>query len=86
MDKEKMNKKGKQKSPTKIDQHAGKRLRYRRDQCDLTRKQLGDKLGIARTSIEHYENASCRMSLSRAYELAKALGVSVDYFYEGFDK
>jgi transcriptional regulator with XRE-family HTH domain len=53
------------------DRHIGGRLRRRRRLLGLTQQQLGDSIGI---------------SASRLFELAEALDVPVQYFYEGLQR
>lgn len=66
-----------------IDMHVGKRLRRRRRLLGLTQEQLGEAIGIRFQQIQKYECGANRVTASRLYELAVALNVPVNYFFEG---
>lgn len=68
---------------SEIDLHVGGRLRRRRRLLGLTQQQLGDCIGIRFQQIQKYESGANRMSASRLFELAEALDVPVQYFYDG---
>jgi transcriptional regulator with XRE-family HTH domain len=65
-----------------IGDHIGGRIRQRRTELGLTQEQLGDMLGVSYQQIQKYETAANRVSASRLYELARACGVDVSYFFE----
>ena len=66
-----------------IDAHVGKRIRRRRRLLGLTQQNLAQAVGIRFQQIQKYESGTNRVSASRLYELAEALDVPVQYFYEG---
>jgi transcriptional regulator with XRE-family HTH domain len=66
-----------------IDLHVGKRLRRRRRLLGLTQQQLAESIGIRFQQIQKYECGANRVTASRLYELAVALNVPVNYFFEG---
>ncbi|MEO1040257.1 MAG: helix-turn-helix transcriptional regulator [Pseudomonadota bacterium] len=66
-----------------IDHHVGKRLRRRRRLLGLTQQQLAQAVGIRFQQVQKYECGANRVSASRLFELAEALDVPVQYFYEG---
>jgi transcriptional regulator with XRE-family HTH domain len=66
-----------------IDHHVGKRLRRRRRLLGLTQQQLAEAVGIRFQQVQKYECGANRVSASRLFELAEALDVPVQYFYEG---
>ena len=68
---------------TEIDLHVGKRLRRRRRLLGLTQEKLANAIGIRFQQIQKYECGANRVTASRVYDLAKALNVSVSYFFEG---
>ena len=68
-----------------IDHHVGKRLRRRRRLLGLTQSQLADAVGIRFQQVQKYECGANRVSASRLFELAEALDVPVQYFYEGIE-
>jgi transcriptional regulator with XRE-family HTH domain len=65
------------------DLHVGKRLRRRRRLLGLTQQQLAESIGIRFQQIQKYECGANRVTASRLYELAVALNVPVNYFFEG---
>lgn len=69
-----------------IDLHVGKRLRRRRRLLGLTQQQLAETVGIRFQQIQKYECGANRVSASRLFELAEALDVPVQYFYEGLSE
>lgn len=66
-----------------IDLHVGKRLRRRRRLLGMTQQQLADLVGIRFQQIQKYECGANRVTASRLFELAVALAVPVNYFFEG---
>lgn len=66
-----------------IDLHVGKRLRRRRRLLGITQQQLAESIGIRFQQIQKYECGANRVTASRLYELAGALKVPVNYFFEG---
>lgn len=66
-----------------IDRHVGERLRRRRRLMGLTQKELADRVGIRFQQIHKYETGINRMSVSRLFEIAEALGAPVEHFYDG---
>jgi transcriptional regulator with XRE-family HTH domain len=66
-----------------VDEHIGKRVKSRRLQIDLSQEKLADLVGVTFQQIQKYENGVNRVAASRLWEMAKALGVPVSFFYEG---
>ncbi len=69
--------------PDALDMHVGSRLRARRLMLGLTQEQLGDAVGLTFQQIQKYERGINRMGASRLWELARALGVPIGWFYQG---
>ena len=69
-----------------VDVHVGKRVRHRRWMVGMTQQQLGDIVGIKFQQIQKYETGMNRISASRLWDIAQALGVSISFFFEGFDE
>ena len=69
-----------------IDLHVGKRLRRRRRLLGMTQQSLADAVGIRFQQIQKYECGANRVSASRLFELAEALSVPVQFFYEGLSE
>ena len=71
------------KRATDVDEYVGRRTRQRRLELGLSQGELGDSLGITFQQIQKYENGSNRVSAGRLYDMARYLGVTLDYFFEG---
>lgn len=68
-----------------IDLFVGNRVRQRRRLIGMTQQGLAEAVNIRFQQIQKYESGANRISASRLWELAKALGVPVAYFYDGLD-
>jgi len=68
-----------------VDVHVGKRVRHRRWMVGMTQQQLADKVGIKFQQIQKYETGMNRISASRLWDISDALGVSINYFFEGLE-
>lgn len=66
-----------------VDAHVGKRIRHRRWMVGMTQQQLADKVGIKFQQIQKYETGMNRVSASRLWDVAEALGVTISFFFEG---
>jgi transcriptional regulator with XRE-family HTH domain len=66
-----------------IDFHLGKRMRRRRRLLGLTQQQLAEACGVRFQQIQKYECGANRVSAARLWLISGALGVPVDYFFEG---
>ncbi|SET79856.1 helix-turn-helix domain-containing protein [Oceanicella actignis] len=69
-----------------VDVHVGKRVRHRRWMVGMTQQQLGEKVGIKFQQIQKYETGMNRISASRLWDIARALGVPVSFFFEGLEE
>lgn len=68
-----------------VDVHVGKRVRHRRWMVGMTQQQLADKVGIKFQQIQKYETGMNRISASRLWDIADALGVAINFFFEGLE-
>jgi transcriptional regulator with XRE-family HTH domain len=68
-----------------VDVHVGQRLRLRRGMTSITQEKLATAVGVSFQMIQKYEKGDVRVSASRLMQLGQALGVAVEWFYEGFD-
>jgi len=68
-----------------VDVHVGMRIRQRRWFVGMTQQQLAEKVGIKFQQIQKYETGANRVSASRMWVIAKALGVTVSHFFEGLE-
>lgn len=66
-----------------VDVHVGKRIRHRRWMVGMTQQQLADSVGIKFQQIQKYETGMNRVSASRLWDIARTLGVSIGFFFEG---
>lgn len=51
----------------------------------MSQEALGKHIGVTFQQIQKYERGINRMGSSRLYDFAKALGVPVSYFFEGYE-
>jgi transcriptional regulator with XRE-family HTH domain len=69
--------------PTEIDRHVGARLRLRRRNLGMTEENLAVAVGLTFQQIREYEAGQTRVPAPRLYDLARALTVSIAYFFDG---
>jgi transcriptional regulator with XRE-family HTH domain len=60
-------------------------MRVRRIEIGMSQEALGDQLGVTFQQVQKYERGANRISASRLFFLANALGVPIGFFYEGLD-
>ncbi len=70
--------------PHPVDVHVGRRLRLKRTILGMSQEAVGKQIGVTFQQIQKYERGINRMGASRLYDFAKALGVQISYFFEGF--
>lgn len=66
------------KAPEAIDIAAGHIIRQRRRQISMSQEALAEACGVSFQQIQKYENGSNRVSISRLYQIANALGCDVE--------
>lgn len=71
------------KSAHPVDVHVGRRIRQQRTLLGMSQSKLGEAAGITFQQQQKYENGSNRISSSKLWTFAKALGVPVGHFFEG---
>jgi transcriptional regulator with XRE-family HTH domain len=71
------------KAPNPTDRHVGARVRMRRMMLSMSQEKLGDALGLTFQQVQKYERGANRISASKLYEIARALRVSIAWFFEG---
>jgi transcriptional regulator with XRE-family HTH domain len=49
----------------------------------MSQEKLGDLLGLTFQQVQKYEKGVNRIGAGRLYEIARILGVPIDFFYEG---
>lgn len=70
-------------SPNPIDVHVGRRMSERRIALGMSQDALGRLIGITFQQVQKYGRGHNRIGASRLYDIARALGVEVGYFFEG---
>jgi transcriptional regulator with XRE-family HTH domain len=73
------------KSPHPVDVHVGARVRVRRQMLGITQDKLGEELGLTFQQVQKYEKGANRIGASRVFEIARALDVPVQYFFDGLN-
>lgn len=68
------------------DLYVSRRLRRRRRLLGMTQQQLAVQVGVRFQQIQKYECGANRMTSSRLYDLARAMNVPVQYFFDGLDE
>jgi transcriptional regulator with XRE-family HTH domain len=49
----------------------------------MSQERLGELLGLTFQQVQKYEKGMNRIGAGRLFDIARILGVSIDYFYEG---
>lgn len=70
--------------PHPVDIYVGRRLRLKRTILGMSQEAVGKQIGVTFQQIQKYERGINRMGASRLYDFAKALGVQISYFFEGY--
>lgn len=65
-----------------LDLHVGSRVRLQRMLLGMSQEKLGEQLGLTFQQIQKYEKGINRIGASRLFELARVLGVNVQFFYD----
>jgi transcriptional regulator with XRE-family HTH domain len=68
--------------PSDIDRIVSERILARRNELDMSQPELAERVGVTFQQVQKYENGKNRVSAGRLYEIAKALGVTIQYFYD----
>ena len=68
--------------PNPVDVHVGGRVRLRRMLLGMSQEKLGESLGLTFQQVQKYEKGVNRIGASRLFELARILGVNVQFFFE----
>ncbi len=72
--------------PDPVDRHVGMRIGQRRREVGLSRRALGELVGIGLKQVNKYETAVNRVSAGRLFDIAAALGVPPTYFFDGLEE
>ena len=68
-----------------VDRYVSLRIRQRRIMLGLTQQQMAELIGVTYQQAHKYEPGINRISAGRLYQIARALGVSIGYFFEDVD-
>ena len=68
--------------PDRIDQLVGARIRYRREQLQLSQSSLAAAIGVSFQQVQKYEKGQNRIGPSKLLRLAAALNVPVTFFLD----
>ncbi len=68
--------------PNPVDVHVGSRVRLRRMLLGMSQEKLGENLGLTFQQVQKYEKGANRIGASRLFEVARILGVNVQFFFE----
>ena len=66
-----------------IDAHLGVRCKEARLTAKLRLIDVGKKLGVSHTQIDHYENGVNRVSWATLIKLGKLYGKRLPWFFDG---
>jgi|TARA_R110002072_G_scaffold517_42_gene3333 transcriptional regulator with XRE-family HTH domain len=69
--------------PTDI--YIGQRIKEQRIAAGYSQAALAEKLGITFQQVQKYESGANRVGGSRLWDISKAIGTSITYFFEGLD-
>ena len=67
-----------------IDRHVGTRIKARRLIRGMTQEDLAKAVSLSFQQVQKYERGANRVSAGRLYELARALSVPIQYFFDEF--
>ena len=65
-----------------VDRYVSMRIRQRRIMLGLTQQQMAELIGVTYQQAHKYETGINRISAGRLYQIARALGVDISYFFE----
>ncbi len=72
--------------PDPVDLHVGKRMNERRQMLGMSQETLGELTDVTFQQVQKRSTGKNRMGASALYATAQALGVPVQYFFEGLTK
>jgi transcriptional regulator with XRE-family HTH domain len=70
------------KHPNPVDAQVGSRVRLRRMLIGMSQERLGELLGLTFQQVQKYEKGVNRIGAGRLFDVARILGVPIEYFYE----
>ena len=70
---------------TSVDNRVGERIRQRRVELGMTQTELAERVNVRFQQVQKYENGLNRVAASRLWQIAQALDVPVNYFFDTID-
>ena len=68
-----------------VDAYVGSRIRLRRAILGYSQEKLAEEVGLTFQQVQKYEYGLNRVTAGRLWKLAKVLGVSVNFFFDGLE-
>ena len=65
-----------------VDVHVGHRVKERRISLKLSQKKLAEAMNLSLRQVQKYEEGIDRIGASRLFDISRALGVPVSYFFQ----
>jgi transcriptional regulator with XRE-family HTH domain len=72
-------------TPDRVDIEVGQRIKVQRLSAGLSQTKLGENVGVTFQQVQKYEKGANRVGIGRLTRIARALNVSVNFFFEGQD-
>ncbi len=72
-------------APDPIDIHVGRQLRIHRLALGVSQQDLAEALSVSFQQIQKYESGANRISASKLYKAARALGIAPSAVFEGLE-
>ena len=69
-----------------FDAAVGLRIRFRRRELKMTKKRLGEIVGVSGMQIGFHESGARRLGAARLYDISLALDVPITYFFLDFEQ
>lgn len=69
--------------PNPVDTHVGAKVKSRRLMLGLSQEELAKSIGLTFQQVQKYERGTNRISVSRLFDIARALRTPLDYFTDG---
>jgi transcriptional regulator with XRE-family HTH domain len=71
--------------PHPVDAHVGAKIRQARVLRGMSQTALADRLGVTFQQVQKYEKGTNRVGASRLWNVASALALPIEFFFEGLD-
>jgi transcriptional regulator with XRE-family HTH domain len=65
-----------------INKKIGQKIKLLRKSWGLSQIELAEKIGISFQQIQKYEKGATRISVMRLHQIAEALGVDINHFFD----